>query len=227
MRKKITPNNWFHDINTTEQTKQKDPILQTDWNFLNSTRISLFKSYAAKNIAEKFPDLFKNQTWYLTVTIVMPQPPTKKILPAGPTSLIRTIDFDLLCRQFRCFLFLYFLYKKAIRNLRKIWKQFENFTFNFRQNLFRESTSFNKEHKFLVQCHLKTGIHCFVASTEVGFSLQEDIGFNFLTKFWNQSSKFTLCLNLNHFFELVFFGENIPVFSCCSGSHIFETQMPG
>ena len=134
----------------------------------------------------------------------MPQPPTKKILPAGPTSLIRTIDFDLLCRQFRCFLFLYFLYKKAIRNLRKIWKQFENFTFNFRQNLFRESTSFNKEHKFLVQCHLKTGIHCFVASTEVGFSLQEDIGFNFLTKFLNQSSKFTLCLNLNHFFGLVF-----------------------
>lgn len=151
----------------------------------------------------------------------------KKNLPAGPTSLIRTIDFDLLCRQFRCFLFLYFLYKKAIRNFRKIWKQFENFTFNFRQNLFRESTSFNKEHKFLVQCRLKTGIHCFVASTEVGFSLQEDIGFNFLTKFWYQSSKFTLCLNLNHFFGLVFFGENIPMFSCCSGSHIFETQMPG
>ena len=150
----------------------------------------------------------------------------KKNFTSG-TNLIRTIDFDLLCRQFRCFLFLYFLYKKAIRNLRKIWKQFENFTFNFRQNLFRESTSFNKEHKFLVQCHLKTGIHCFVASTEVGFSLQEDIGFNFLTKFWNQSSKFTLCLNLNHFFGLVFFGENIPMFSCCSGSHIFETQMPG
>ena len=129
--------------------------------------------------------------------------------------------------NFVVFFFSIFLYKKAIRNLRKIWKQLENFTFNFRQNLFRESTSLNKEHKFLVQCHLKTGIHCFVASTEVGFSLQEDIGFNFLTKFWYQSSKFTLCLNLNHFFGLVFFGENIPMFSCCSGSHIFETQMPG
>lgn len=157
----------------------------------------------------------------------MPQPPTKKNFTSG-TNLTHTDDrLRFTLPTISLFSFSLFFVQKGNKKLKENLKQFENFTFNFRQNLFRESTSFNKEHKFLVQCHLKTGIHCFVASTEVGFSLQEDIGFNFLTKFLNQSSKFTLCLNLNHFFGLVFFGENIPMFSCCSGSHIFETQMPG
>ena len=127
--KKITPNNWFHDINTTGQTERKDPTLQTDWNFLNSTRISLFKSYTAKNITEKFTNLFKNQTWDLTLTMTLLEltkvtslPPTKKIYQQDqPHSRGRSTSIYL--PTISLFSFSLFLYKKTTRNLWKSWKQ--------------------------------------------------------------------------------------------------------
>ena len=127
--KKITPNNWFHDINTTEQTNRKDPTLQTDWKFLNSTRISLFKSYAAKNITEKFTNLFKNQTWDLTLTMTLLEltkvtslPPTKKIYQHDqPHSRVRSTSIYF-AENFVVFFFSIFV-QKVTRDLRKSWKQ--------------------------------------------------------------------------------------------------------
>ena len=122
--KKITPNNWFHDINTTEQTKQKDPILQTDWNFLNSTRISLFKSYAAKNITEKFTNLRLDSNDDFTRVDESYVTTTNKKNFTSRTNLTHADDrLRFTLPTISLFSFSLFLYKKATRNSRKSWKQ--------------------------------------------------------------------------------------------------------